>query len=343
LEDFGHNNDDGKFFAQLDYLIPELYRVLKPGRVAAIHVKDRILYGHQTPHGFMEVEEFSDDTVKAFKRHGFINCGRRTIVTDVVRENNSTYRLGWSEMAKDATKMGCGLPEYLLLFRKPPSANAQQYADEPVTKSKDEYTRGRWQVDAHSLWRSSGNRLLAPDEMARMDPGQVSRLFGVEQLNTVYDHERHIAICETRDQRGHLPSSYMLLPPKVTRNEADSVWDDVVTMRTLNTDQSRARERNHICPLPLDIVERTIRLYSNPGDVVLDPFAGLFSVPYVAVKMGRFGLGIELSAEYYAAGVGYCQDIERQVLTPTLFDYLEMNEPELLHRNGTNLEVRQDT
>jgi len=339
LEDFGHNDDDRKFFKQMDYLIPDLYRVLKPGRVAAIHVKDRILYGHQTKSGFMEVEEFSDDTVKAFKRHGFLYEGRRTIVTDVVRENNSTYRLGWTEMTKDASKMGSGLPEYLLLFRKPPSANAQQYADEPVTKSKDDYKRGRWQVDAHSLWRSSGNRLLAPEEMAEMDGGQVSRTFTAEQLHTVYDHRRHVAICEALDQRGHLPSSYMLLPPKVTRDETDMVWDDVVYMRTLNTDQSRAHERNHICPMPLDIVERTVRLYSNPGDVVLDPFAGLFTVPVVAIQMGRYGHGIELSGDYFRAGVGYCQDMERKVTTPTLFDWVEQNEPEVLHRNGSGPEV----
>jgi len=339
LEDFGHNNDDAKFFEQMDYIIPGLYRVLKPGRVAAIHVKDRILYGHQTPHGFMEVEEFSDDTVKAFKRHGFIYEGRRTIVTDVVRENNSTYRLGWTEMTKDASKMGSGLPEYLLLFRKPPSENAQQYADEPVTKSKADYTRGRWQVDAHSLWRSSGNRLLEPGELAEMDGGQVSRTFAAEQLNTVYNHERHVAICEAIDRRGHLPSSYMLLPPKATRDDTDMVWEDVIYMRTLNTNQSQARERNHICPLPLDIVERAIRLYSNPGDVVLDPFAGLFTVPFVAIQMGRYAHGIELSGDYFRAGIGYCQDMERKVTTPTLFDWLERNEPEVLHRNGAGTEV----
>lgn len=63
-------------------------------------------------------------------------------------------------------------------------------------------------------------------------------------------------------------------------------------------------------------------MYSNPGDVVLDPFAGLFTVSYMAIKLGRFGHGIELSDRYYADGVRYCQDIERQVLAPTLFDIL---------------------
>ncbi len=58
VEDFGHNPSDDDFWKQMDYLIPELLRVLKPGRIAAIHVKDRILYGHQTKSGFMEVSRF---------------------------------------------------------------------------------------------------------------------------------------------------------------------------------------------------------------------------------------------------------------------------------------------
>jgi DNA modification methylase len=321
-EDFGHNRTDEAFFAQMDFLIPELLRVLKPGRVAAIHVKDRILYGHQTKSGFLEVEEFSDDTVKAFKRHGFLYEGRRTIVTDVVRENNSTYRLGWSEMCKDATKMGCGLPEYLLLFRRPPTGTAQQYADEPVVKSKDEFSRGRWQIDAHSLWRSSGDRPLTPQEFAALEPAQISALYAAEQLGGGYDYERHVAVCEALDAAGRLPKTFMMLPPKVTRSDDTSVWDDVNFMRNLNASQVRAGAANHLCPLAFDIVERVIKLYSNKDDLVLDPFAGLFSVPYLAIKLGRRGYGVELAEEYFRAGLRYCQDVEREVKTPTLFDFL---------------------
>ena len=61
------------------------------------------------------------------------------------------------------------------------------------------------------------------------------------------------------------------------------VWDDINRMRTLNTSQSRKRAQMHVCPLQLDIVERLINRYSNPGDVVLDPFGGLMTVPLVAV------------------------------------------------------------
>jgi DNA modification methylase len=324
-EDFGHNSSDDEFWKQMDFLIPELLRVLKPGRIAAIHVKDRILYGHQTQSGFMELDPFSDDCVRAFRKHGFLFEGRRTIVTDVVRENASTYRLGWSELCRDASKMGSGLPEYLLLFRKPPTDPTNSRADEPVTKEKSEYSRGRWQLDAHSLWRSNGNHIISPADIASMvDLSQVASIHKEEQLNGHYDHERHVAICEAIDERGHLPSSYMLLPPKVTRDESDMVWDDIVFMRTLNSNQGQKRRENHICPLPLDIVERTIRLYSNEGDLVLEPFAGLHTVPYVAINMGRSAYAIELNYQYWKDGVKYCQDAEVDRSAPTLFDLLEV-------------------
>lgn len=322
--DFGYNDNDDKFWQQMEFLIPQLLRVLKPGRVAAIHAKDRILYGYQTRSGFMEVSPFSDECILAFKKHGFMYEGRRTIVTDVVRENASTYRLGWSEVCKDATKMGSGLPEYLLLFRKPPSGNENAYADDPVVKDKTDYSRGRWQIDAAPEWKSSGNRLLTPEEYARLLPEDTWTVFRNEQLNNPYDYDRHVEICETLDQHNRLPSSIMLLPPAVTRSDDDLVWDDINFMHGLNTLQAQDGREKHICPLPFDVVRRVIRLYSNEGDLVFDPFAGLFTTVYVAIEMNRRGLGIELNRQYFDEGVRYCKNIELQTLAPTLFDWLEL-------------------
>lgn len=134
--DFGHSENNQEFFEQMDYLTPELFRVLQPGRIAAIHVKDRIIPGGLTGLGFQTVYPFHVDCILHYRKHGFEYIGMKTIVTDVVRENNQTYRLGWSEQCKDGTKMGVGMPEYLLLFRKPPSDNQNAYADIPVVKSK---------------------------------------------------------------------------------------------------------------------------------------------------------------------------------------------------------------
>ena len=78
----------------------------------------------------------------------------------------------------------------------------------------------------------------------------------------------------------------------------------------------------HVCPLQLDIVERIINRYSNKGDVVLDPFGGLMTVPMTAVKMDRYGYGIELNPDYFRDGVGYLKEMEAEKATPTLFDFM---------------------
>ncbi len=153
--DFGHNEDNAAFFRQMDYLTPNLLRVLRPGRIAAIHVKDRIQFGNVTGYGMPSVDPFHVDCIVHYRKHGFIYMGMITVVTDVVRENNQTYRLGWTEQCKDGSKMGVGSPEYILLFRKLPTDTATAYADVKVEKTKESYTRARWQVDAHAFWRSS--------------------------------------------------------------------------------------------------------------------------------------------------------------------------------------------
>ena len=144
--DFGHNATTAKFFEQMDFLTPELFRILKPGRVAAIHVKDRVLFGNATGTGMPTIEPFHVYTIEHYIKHGFQYFGMITVITDVVRENNQTYRLGWTENCKDGSKMGVGCPEYILLFRKLPTDTSKAYADVPVVKSKDEYTKGQWQI-----------------------------------------------------------------------------------------------------------------------------------------------------------------------------------------------------
>ena len=315
--DFGHNEDNDKFFEQMNYLTPEVLRILKPGRVAAIHVKDRILFGNATGTGMPTVDPFHATCIFHYLKHGFYLMGMITVVTDVVRENNQTYRLGWSEQCKDGTKMGVGCPEYILLFRKLPSDTSKAYADTPVHKTKQEYTRARWQIDAHAFWKSSGNRLLTPDELSRMPVDKARFYFRQQDGEQVYDYHRHVEIAERMELAGKLPATFMAVDP--VSNSGD-VWDDVIRMRTLNTRQSRKRLVNHVCPLQLDIVERIINRYSNPGELVFDPFGGLMTVPYMAVKMGRKGIATELNADYFKDGVRYLREAEMEVKTPTLFD-----------------------
>lgn len=317
--DFGHNEDNAKFFEQMDYLTPNLLRVLKPGRLACIHVKDRILFGNATGTGMPTVDPFSDMCVLHYIRHGFQYMGRIVVLTDVVRENNQTYRLGWSEQCKDGSKMGVGCPEYVLLFRKLPSDTSKAYADEPVTKSKEEYTRAQWQIDAHAFYRSSGDRLPTKKEVMDAPVSRLQEIYRRYSRGTVYDYEEHVALAKKLDEDGHLPATFMVVAPG---SWSPSVWDDVNRMRTLNTTQSRRRQTMHVCPLQLDIVDRLINRYSNEGDLVLDPFGGLGTVALEAIKAGRRGYTIELNDGYFRDAVGYLEAAEDELDTPTLFDIL---------------------
>jgi len=321
--DFGHNEDNRKFFEQMDYLTPNLLRVLKPGRVACIHVKDRILFGNATGTGMPTVDPFSDMCVLHYIRHGFQYMGRIVVLTDVVRENNQTYRLGWSEQCKDGSKMGVGCPEYILLFRKLPSDTSTAYADEPVTKSKEEYTRAQWQIDAHAFYRSSGDRLPTKEEVMNTPVNRLQEVFRKYSRGTVYSYEEHVALAAKLDDDGHLPATFMVVAPG---SWSPSVWDDVNRMRTLNTTQSRRRQTMHVCPLQLDIVDRLINRYSNEGDLVLDPFGGLGTVALEAIKAGRRGYTIELNDGYFRDAVGYLEAVEDEIDTPTLFDLLGVAE-----------------
>ena len=318
--DFGHNQDTERFFEQMDFLTPELLRVLRPGRVAAIHVKDRVLFGNATGTGMPTIEPFHALCISHYMKHGFQYFGMITVVTDVVRENNQTYRLGWTEQCKDGSKMGVGCPEYILLFRKLPTDRSTAYADVPVSKSKDEYTRAQWQIDAHGYWRSSGDRLISKEELKDFPVDKLQQAYRKYSRENIYNYDEHVKLAEDLDKDGKLPATFMVVAPGSWNNL--EVWDDINRMRTLNTTQSRRRAQMHVCPLQLDIVERIINRYSNEGDVVYDPFGGLMTVPMTAVKMHRFGKGCELNADYFRDGVGYLQSAENEVDEPTLFDFM---------------------
>lgn len=318
--DFGHNEDTDRFFEQMDFLTPELLRVLKPGRVAAIHVKDRVLFGNVTGTGMPTIEPFHALCISHYMKHGFQYFGMITVVTDVVRENNQTYRLGWSEQCKDGSKMGVGCPEYILLFRKLPTDRSTAYADIPVAKSKDEYTRAQWQIDAHGYWRSSGDKLVSKEELQSISVDNLQAVYRKYSRENVYDYKEHVELAKSLDKDGKLPATFMVVAPG-SWNDLE-VWDDINRMRTLNTNQARRKLQKHVCPLQIDIVERIINRYSNEGDLVLDPFGGLMTVPVTAVKMKRKGYGIELNSDCFRDGVGYLKDAEDELETPTLFDFI---------------------
>jgi hypothetical protein len=184
-----------------------------------------------------------------------------TIATDVVRENNQTYRLGWGEQCKDGSRMSVGMPEYVLLFRKPPTDRSDGYADVRVVKSKAEYSRGRWQMDAHAFWRSSGNRLLDPAELIALPADEVFRASATRASHTSTTTSRSCAS----------PRGWTRAPAPAGLHAAPAAVDDRrrVDRRHAHADAEHAAAAKgremHLCPLQFDIVDRLITATRTPA------------------------------------------------------------------------------
>jgi DNA modification methylase len=362
--DFGHNHGNKLFFQQMDYLIENMYRCLQPGRIACIHVKDRIRYSYQNGTSFTTISDFSGNTVRAFEmehikeqieqiekdikylnslnvsdlkpeiekkenelsnlqekyKKRFYLLGKITVTTDVVAENNQTYRLGWTEQTKDASKMGVGLPEYVLIFRKPPTNADNSYSDNPVNKDKSDYTKALWQLDAHAYERSSGDRFLTKEELSKLPVKTIAAAWKKHNKSSIYDFVEHLETCEYLDEKEKLSSTFMTLH---VHSNNDMVWTDVNRMNTLNAKQVSKKKEKHICPLQFDIIERLINRFSKKGELVCDPFSGLHSTGYKSLEMGRKYVGIELNTDYFLDGLFYIKSLQAKLTAPTLFDFLD--------------------
>lgn len=113
-------------------------------------------------------------------------------------------------------------------------------------------------------------------------------------------------------------------PVAVWQRYASPVWMDIKQSDTLNRKGAREdKDEKHICPLQLDVIKRCIELWTNPGDIVLDPFAGIGSTPYTALRMGRRGLGVELKESYYKQAVANCHRACAEEHIPDLYGEIE--------------------
>ena len=364
--DFGHNENLRSFCRQLDYLVPHLYRTTEPGRIWAVHLKNRIHYGSVTGLGFSIFHRFTHAICDVMESHGFQTMGFHYIPTCVVGENNQTYRLGYGEMKKDSTKMGSGIPEEIWLFRKPPSSNTNAYADVPVTHQVTHshvtcpfcfhsdtkfpyppgalliecpncrqlieptellgggedsgYTLSHWQIDADSFWGSSGDRLLTPKEMRMWGIDKIQAWWKRFNKETIYDYDRHVELLQALDEVGKLSRTFTTLP---MQSNSPYIWNDVNRMHGLNLEQSKRKQQNHICPQPFDEVDRIIEMYSNPGDLVTDPFSGLGTTGVRALHKKRKFFGTELNETYAKCAAAYLREVEMKQNIPTLFDMLK--------------------
>jgi hypothetical protein len=242
VADLGNVGSDAEFFEQYGHVVRELFRVLKPGRLCAVHCTD--LPTRKFKDGVIGLKRFSDAIGEVHERAGFIPHCRITVWRDPVVEMQRTKALGllYKQLQKDSAMSRMGMPDYVMCFRKPGDN------PEPIGHKPAEFPVDRWQQWASPVW---------------MD---------IRQGN-------------------------------------------VLNVRVAREDQ----DEKHLCPLQLDLIERAIVLWSNPGDVVLSPFMGVGSEGYVAVKLGRRYVGAELKEAYYRQARRYLTEAEDDLTRGDLF------------------------
>ena len=273
--DLGNAGDGTAFMQQYSYFAEALTRVMKPGRIACVHCTD--LPARKGKHGFIGLQDFSGDLIKAHVDAGMIYHGRTTIWKDPVVEMQRTKALGllYKQIRKDSAMNRVGMPDYMLFFRAP-GDNPDRVEHAAPGDADAVKIAKRWLEEMHRLGLAS--KTPSDDLLAEL--------------------VRHAEFDVYEWQRLASPVWMNIKQGNVLKNYRAAKGDN---------------DERHVCPLQLDVIENCLRLYSKPGDVVMDPFNGIGSTGYVAVKMLRKYLGFELKSEYAAQADRNLQDAEQSV------------------------------
>ena len=227
--DMGNCKNDAEFFMHINYLVEELFRVLKPGRLLSFHCMNLPLMKERD--GVIGIKDFRGMLIKVFQDAGFIYHSEVCIWKNPVTEMQRTKALGLlhKQIRKDSAMCRQGLPDYVVTMRK----------------------------------TGENKKMIA------------------------HTHEN--------------------FPVDVWQRYASPVWMDIRQSNTLQRKSARDdKDERHICPLQLQVIQRCLELWTAPGDIVLDPFAGIGSTNYVALRMRRRTIGIELKESYYKQAVKNC-------------------------------------
>ena len=220
--DMGNCKSTSEFYEHFRFLVKELLRVTKPGRLLSFHCMD--LQTSKFRDGVIGLHDFTGELTRMFTEEGWIYHSKVTIWKDPVTAMQRTKALGLlhKTIRKDSSMSRQGIADYLVTMRKP-GDNV-----EPISHTHETFPVSKWQ------------------------------------------------------------------------NYASPVWMDINPSRTLQFKTARETDdERHICPLQLDVIERAMELWSNPGDLVFSPFTGIGSEGYVSIEMGRRFVGAELKRSYW--------------------------------------------
>lgn len=262
--DMGNSKDRDEFTRHFQFLVRELYRVLKPGRLVSFHCMN--LPTSKVRDGYIGIGDFRGDLIRAFCEEGFIFHSEVVIWKDPVTAMQRTKALGLlhKQIKKDSCMSRQGIPDYLVTMRK------HGVNPDPVEGPFTHYEG---------------------DSPPDVSPSTQGDRYSIE----------------------------------VWQRYASPVWMDINPSDTLQYRSAREHDdERHICPLQLQVIHRALQLWSNPGDLVLSPFAGIGSEGWESVKMGRQFVGVELKESYYREA---CRNLQAAVLerdAGTLFDMDEL-------------------
>lgn len=229
--DMGNCTKDEQFYQQFQYLVNELYRVTKPGRLLSFHCMN--LPTSKSRNGVIGITDFRGELIRIFTDVGWIYHSEVCIWKNPVVAMQRTKALGllWKQIKKDSSMSRQSIPDFLVTMRKPG---------------------------------------------------------------------------ENDERISHTPEDF---PLDVWTNYASPVWMDINPSDTLQKESARdSKDEKHISPLQLEVIKRGINLWTNPGDIVLDPFGGIGSSVYQALLMHRKGIGVELKESYYNQMVKNCEN-----------------------------------
>lgn len=276
--DMGNVDNDEDFQEAYSFVARELLRVIRPGRLVSIHVKDLVYYSNASDKGDRGLVDFTGACIRTHLRAGWTLHSKTTVWRCPVREMTKAKPDGllYKNFRLDAGRNRQGLPEYIVTFRKwGPGMDATV----PIA-----HLPGLWPE-----WAGEGARFVSRRAASHEDLPDYAGLTDAQQKAD----PRYLEALD------------------VWQRWASPVWDDTNETNVLNAKQARDPEaEKHLCPMPLDLIERCIRLWSNKGDVVLSPFAGIGSEGYVALKADRRFLGVELNPAYFAQAARHLREAE---------------------------------
>jgi DNA modification methylase len=223
--------------------------------------------------GYIGLNDFPGDLIRLFQSAGFVYHSRVCIWKDPLTEATRTKAIGLmhKQLCKDSAMCRNGLPDYLITMKKPGENPEQIRHPDGLISFAGE------------------NEPQAPQKKQTLrskDAENSDHKSSILSIDPVYSHQ-------------------------VWRRYASPVWMDINQSNTLNRQEAREDDdERHICPLQLDVIERALTLWTNPGDIMFTPFLGIGSEVYQAVKMGRRGIGIELKPSYFDQAVKYCKELD---------------------------------